>query len=119
MMTFANRLNDLLIENNFSQRKLSKIADIPLPTISSWLCRGTNPNLEALEKLADVFNCSIDYISGRCDIDNIVVIKNNLEKSLSKDEITILEIFRNLTTRRQAMALGYIAGLLDEQRKNA
>ena len=119
-MTFTERLTDLLKESNLSRRQLATQAGIPSTTINNWFVRGSSPTLDILERLASVFNCSIDYLSGRCDIDNIVISTNYIPSTvLSVSEQNIIDAYRQLTTRRQAMATGYIVGLLDDQRKHA
>lgn len=114
---FGAKLKDLRKEKNLRQQDLAAIISTTQSTIVKYEQEQLEPNINALIKLADYFDCSIDYLLGRETETGIITINKTL--SLKEQEQNLLYIFRELTTRRQAMALGYIAGLLDEQRKNA
>ncbi len=117
-LNFKENLKQILIEKNMTQKELSDRTGIPTSSIASWCGKRLSyPSIENANIIANELGCSIDYLIGRESDDGIIII--NKEQSLTANEQSILNIFNQLTTRRQAMALGYIAGLLDEQRKNA
>lgn len=63
-----------------SQEKLSKATGISSGNISDWFNPNKKafPNAEALCKVADYFDCSVDYIIGRSNIRDIDIGANNI-----------------------------------------
>lgn len=62
---FAERLQTLLDDKAISKNKLAKECGVQSSTVSKWLLRGQLPKPETAIKLADFFDCSIDYLVGR------------------------------------------------------
>lgn len=62
---FISRLKSFMLEHNLSQGKLSKLLNIKQPSISKWLKMKTMPETPIIVKLAEVFDCSVDYFIGR------------------------------------------------------
>lgn len=75
MNSLASRIKELRKANNMSQKELADILDMKRENISNYE-RGTITNVpsEVLDKLANQFNVSIDYLMGRSDIQNESVI---------------------------------------------
>jgi transcriptional regulator with XRE-family HTH domain len=64
-MLSAN-LKKLRKQKKLSQDKLARLADIPYNTLVKIESgKSNNPTFETLSKLADVFNISIDELTGR------------------------------------------------------
>ena len=59
------RLKDLREENDMTQSDLSKIFGIARSNISKYESGELEPNIEILNKYADYFRCSVDYLLGR------------------------------------------------------
>ena len=57
----------LIEENNITQYKLSVDTGISSGLISDWVAGRKDPSLKNALKIADYFNCSIDYLVGRTD----------------------------------------------------
>ncbi|MCL2860869.1 MAG: helix-turn-helix domain-containing protein [Firmicutes bacterium] len=68
MENFATRLSGLMIEKDISAQKLSSIIGVDKSTIHGWK-RGTQVFLSNAIKLANFFECSLDYLMGRSDND--------------------------------------------------
>lgn len=64
---FSKRLAFLLEHFSITKYKLVKQTKIPESIIYSWQSGKSRPNLESITKLANYFDCSIDYILGRED----------------------------------------------------
>ena len=64
---FSTRLKEQMEEHNLTVMKLHELSGCPVSNISKWLNRKNCPLLPSLVKLADVFDCSIDYLVGRSD----------------------------------------------------
>lgn len=61
-----------LLSKRGENAKLSKITNISTGNISDWLNPNKNstPSAEALCKIADYYNCSIDYLLDRTEVKN-------------------------------------------------
>lgn len=64
---FVNTLNDLLIENELSQSEFSEKIGTTPATVSRYLSEKQFPEVELSIKIADRFNCSLDFLFGRSD----------------------------------------------------
>lgn len=72
MASFAQRLIELRREMGLTQEEFAKAVGIKRPTIGNWETGfRERPGLKYLERLADYFGVSIDYLMGRSDIRNI------------------------------------------------
>ncbi len=61
----GNRIRDLREDKGMRQSDLAKAVGIDQRTISNYEIGKTNPDSDALIKLADFFGVSIDYLLGR------------------------------------------------------
>lgn len=57
------RLVELMEENGFDQRRLSKVSGISQQTISNYIHRRTTPSGYAIRKLEEVFGCPKGYLT--------------------------------------------------------
>lgn len=62
---FSERFRFLLEKFNVTKYKLNKDTQIPESIIYTWQNGECTPSIESVMKLAEYFNCSIDYILGR------------------------------------------------------
>ena len=60
-----NRIKELRTAQNLNQKDFAKIIGIAQPTLSGWETGRTQIDYENLNKLADYFNVSLDYLLGR------------------------------------------------------
>ena len=60
-----NRISELRKKLGISQAELSKKLGVAQNTISNWENGNRQPDNDILNKLADIFNTTIDYILGR------------------------------------------------------
>lgn len=70
MASFSDRLKRLRREYNFSLRQLSALCDISPSALHAYEIGSRNPKREALEAIADVFNCDMAYLQGTSDVRN-------------------------------------------------
>ncbi len=63
----AERLKELMKEENLNQVQLAEKTGLAQNTISAWLSKKKEPNITSLWKLADCFGVSVDYLIGRKD----------------------------------------------------
>ncbi len=64
---FAERLKELMIEYNINQTQLAERINVKVSTISRYLSEQNVPEIEILIRLADCFNCSIDFLVERSE----------------------------------------------------
>ena len=67
MNEFQERLIDLLEENNMSRLKLALSLNITSTTINGYFNKNYYPTIDIAIKMADYFNCSLDYLFGLND----------------------------------------------------
>lgn len=86
MATFGKRLQDLLIENNMTQKELAVKLNVNRGSVSNWVTDRRFPDQGMLMKISDEFNVTIDYlIKGKEDEKDIKEAKE-LYKLYSKLE---------------------------------
>lgn len=69
-MNIADRLSLLMKETDINLSQLSKGANVPYTTLDGIFKKGCeNIKLSTMIKLADYFDISLDYLSGRDDSD--------------------------------------------------
>lgn len=73
--------------NNMSQNDLAKELNVSNKTISKWECNNTIPDIDMLNKIAKIFNISIDELTNT-NID----LKKNSSKNKLKDIIQKLHL---------------------------
>ena len=64
---FGERLKDLRLEARLSQIDLAKKLNVGKSIISAWELGQSEPTLSKLVSIANFFDVSIDYLSGRID----------------------------------------------------
>lgn len=64
-MSVLNRIKDLANERNMSLAEVERRTGLSSGSITKW--GKSSPAAEKLEKIADLFGVSIDYLTGRTD----------------------------------------------------
>lgn len=67
-----------LLNNPREKVKLSKATTISSGNISDWKSGRSKPALESLIKIANHFDCSVDYLLGLTDVEKRVTSKSNI-----------------------------------------
>lgn len=70
---FSNKIKELMVANNISQRRLAKKIDVSHVTLNRWLNCNRSPSAIAIVRMAEVFNCSTDEL---INFGKIVDLKN-------------------------------------------
>ncbi|WP_422120211.1 helix-turn-helix domain-containing protein [Limosilactobacillus fermentum] len=65
MMNIGERIAQLRKSRSMSQFQLAKTLNIATSTLGMYETNRRKPNMEMLEKLADFFGVSVDYLLGR------------------------------------------------------
>ena len=62
---FSARLKELRLQHGFSQQEIAELLGVKRNTYSDWENGKCKPNYEKLEKIADFFGVSLDWLFGR------------------------------------------------------
>lgn len=104
-----NRIKELRENKGLTQKEVAKAIFTNQRNISRWENEQNEPTSSFLEKLADFFNCSIDYLVGReNDFGNIIVSNGPTVPALTEKENLLLKMFRQVDERTQFKVLGYL-----------
>ncbi|EKS4343226.1 MULTISPECIES: helix-turn-helix domain-containing protein [Clostridium] len=114
MAEIKDRLKCERLRKDLNQTELAKFLNVSKQTVSNWENGNRIPDTLTLSKLADFFNCSVDYILGRSENRNGIISKaningNNYEFELDKN------IFPNGITREQM--INYIKELEERNKE--
>ena len=109
-MDFAERLSFLMEESSLSNLKLAKTIGVSDRLIGAWRKGENGPTLISASRIADFFDVSLDYLSGRSD-NRHESTKKELTTEISGDEQELLELFGKLTYREQQRLIGRLQGL--------
>jgi transcriptional regulator with XRE-family HTH domain len=91
----VKNLKALIELKEITVSELARKTDVPKSNILTWL-NGANPNLEQLDKVAQYFRVSIDYlVSGRTNEDLFERFTDKIEMHSGHYEIIIKKIKKN------------------------
>lgn len=62
------RFFDILADYNVTNKILSSAIGVSSGNISDWKSGKSKPNIDAITKIADYLDCSVDYLLGRTDV---------------------------------------------------
>lgn len=85
-------------------------------TISAWKNNGTLPNQQTLEKLADYFGCTIDYLVGRSHYRTLEEVSKNYA-TFSEQEKTLIKLFREISEEGRFEIIAQLMRLKDKATK--
>ncbi len=61
---FCEKLTEARKQSGYNQREIAKILKISQPCYAGWETGRTQPDLESLAKLADLYGVSLDWLLG-------------------------------------------------------
>ena len=101
------KIKELRIEKGLTQKKLASAIGVKNYTVANWEQGRTTPSVEDLCSLADFFECSIDFITGRDEETGNVIVY----KGLGDDETKLLHYFKGLSATRKSILLAILQDL--------
>lgn len=104
------KLKELRKNANLTQNEISKIINVAITTYNGYEQENREPNIETLIKLANYYNCTLDYLVGR-EQENILT-KYYAEKK------ELLKVAEKLNKENLLRLVIYATGLLDGQKTN-
>ena len=109
-MKFSSIFRNLLSEHGFTQQSIANKLNTTQQTVSRWINGQNEPDLKMLNSLADIFNCSIDYLLGRED-DFGVIAGNGNAMTFTKEQNELLSVFNLLPLDAQREVIGFAKAL--------
>lgn len=100
-----NRLKELRKERRLSQTDIAKMLNITQSGYSLWELDKVSIDNKSLQKLANLYNVSIDYILG----------KNQSITELTNDEIELIKKYRTFNELEQTKVKAYVQGIFDNK----
>ena len=61
----GDRIKELRKKNRYTQKEIGKMCGVSDISVYKWETDRTEPNIDTLCKLADIFGVSLDYLLGR------------------------------------------------------
>lgn len=98
-MSFNIRLENLIEENNITQKQLSLELHIAPTTLNGYVNSYREPDFHTLVRLARYFDVSTDYLLGLTDE------KKPTPSSLSNTEGKLIQLYRTLLPDRQELLI--------------
>lgn len=123
MKTIGERIKELREEKGINQLELSKILNVHKGSVSNWENNKRTPDADMLTKIADFFNCSIDYLLDRSEIktiDNKTKEELNNTEEFDEDIRAIARNMKNLSMEKRKLLNDLIktmSGKADEELK--
>lgn len=100
--TFPERLTDLMTEKNLNTVTLGKEIGVSDETVRRWKNGQRSILLSQFLKIADYFNCSLDYLAGRTDVyldytvKNLPLFYDNLRKIMQETGVSRYALVKSL-----------------------
>lgn len=107
------RIKELRTEKKLTQAELGEKINSTQRQVSKWELGAIEPNITDLQKLADFFCCTVDYLIGREEEDGVVIVSGN---ELSKDESALIDKLRCLDPLNKELAYQYVDFLSERQK---
>jgi transcriptional regulator with XRE-family HTH domain len=100
---FKDIFPEIRKEKGLYQKDIARIFNLHHSSISAWEVGKSEPDLTTLSKLADFFNCSIDYLVGReNDFGNV-----QIENDFTTKEREIINFYRMCDDEGKGIIYGY------------
>jgi len=87
-----------------TQEDLAKSLKVSRGAVSMWEINQRTPDPETLQRLADFFGCSVDYLLGRTDDPHTP--EQKIEAAIS-DDPELMAFWKELTRRQDLQLLGW------------
>ena len=91
-------LKELREEKNLSQQDLAYILKVSRQTISGYETGNIEPPFSTLIRLADIYNCSLDYLAGRTKEKYNL---NLMDKDVKKLILDIIEVVEEYNIKKK------------------
>ena len=101
---FTEAINEYRIQNNLNISQFAERLGVSEQCVSNWLTRHNGPSLELLISVANLLNCSLDYLVGRSQSPEYVPADNGF---IFNERLSLLLKNNNLSAFKLAKACGF------------
>ena len=109
----AERIKQCADNKNISMRQVLLNAGLGFNTMSAY--KNSMPKADNLAKIADVLNCSVDYLLGRTER-SPEFLNLEFDEIQKKNAATLLSVFKKIKDeKKQLRLIGYAESLAEEQ----
>ena len=109
-MTISEKIFAILEQKELSQKEFSEKTEISQSTISDWKRKRTNPSSDKILKICEVLQVSpYELLAEDDSVSSEITADHNIV--LNKNEIILLENYRNFSSRQKERLLGYLEAL--------
>ena len=108
------KIKEFRTNAGLSQAELAEIVGFNQTAIGKYERGELEPSITTLKKLADFFECSIDYLIGRSDDFGNVTVKKG-DDALTAEEQAHIDVFRKLNTKNRMHVTAYAEVRLEQQ----
>lgn len=109
-MKIADTIKNLRIESGKTQEQIAAECGIKQGVYTNWETGKYIPSAENLIKLADCFECTVDYLLSRENDVSVVTIEK--KEILSPEENFLVESYRRCNRRQREAVQNFVRGLL-------
>lgn len=99
VIKMIENLRKLRIENGISQQQLGEALLVSQQSVNKYENHNVEPDVQGLIKIAEYFDVSLDYLTGRTDIKEMVDKMKMSE--LTDEEMRLISKFRGLTDEQK------------------
>ena len=110
MERIIDRILKLVEAKGIKANDMAKDLNLSSGAVSIWKSGKSVPGVDALQKISEYFNVSLDYL--------IVGTERITKDSFSSEEISLIFKFRALSDKSKAKVEGYIDGLASAEKEN-
>lgn len=104
-MNYGVKLKELREYNNLSQYDIANLLHIKRSSYNQFEQQYDIIPIKRLNEVANIFNCSIDYILGFTDNKNYNIINREINLEVSKNRLKTFRKERKITQNKLAQAL--------------
>ena len=117
---FKDRLGYLLYKYSVNKSELARKLGIAFSTVHRWFNEDRMPNYVTLQKLADMFGVSVEWLMGQTDLvneeeifDPSTMLTDADPDTIKEDDLDdeIVRLIRGLTPAQQQRVRDFLAGL--------
>lgn len=117
---FKDRLAYLLYKYSVNKSELARKLGIAISTVHRWFNEDRTPSYDTIQKLADMFGVSVDWLMGKTDtieegevFDPGTMLEDPNPDNKKEDELDeeLVRLIRGLTPAQQQRVRDFLAGL--------
>lgn len=113
------RFMQLLQENNITPYRVSKETGVTQTTLSDWKTGRATPKTATLQKIADYFNVSLDWLTGNSEYRNEEDLNNkaiaNVLESDDENLIILNRAAKKMTSEQRKQLLDVAKAIFKEE----